>query len=591
MRQTLRLYCAQAWRGTLVSATPPCHVGFRMLATSAATAVPPRAEWYHRVRTQVAAVFEAGRHRPGSSSPPSLFFAYPEQEAVVQLVANSVHAMVHTGEYGAGDAGITIVSKRGCGKSATLRALGPAIEDVYGDGVVNVYLDMRSKHGPGTDLLRDVCRQVEAKLATRAEACTGSGAATEPPLGENDDLSVAPVHTLLDRLLGMLAQHDARMVLVLDEFDEFYTQTLDDNNRSLVSSVLTDIALLGEGASGRTLTVLCGSSAWLEMLVRGRGVFSELMAEYPVLDLRRKLDGRKFKLNDPLQHAITTDLVYQRVVPCVEHLWKGSGLHNPCTGANDRAFIHQLARGALLLAGTHIDGVKLLVGHVAKAVEAGTVTFCARDTEANVRTKVAACLFAAYTQFCETSSDSLGRAPASPVLVDAYTGVLPHLVDEFEFAWASKNGLHKHSDGQQQLEWLMASFDDLCDRLVPLDTGEFREICEEARRYSLSTHRANIGSHPERHTRKYMRRHRLMGQGSQGRLLPMCVFGATMAPRGVVTSPLDKLALTLNPAASVADARGKLVKGTGILGGGGALLAYFKFGDTLASFVATLLGV
>ena len=71
----------------------------------------------------------------------------------------------------------------------------------------------------------------------------------------------------------------------------------------------------------------------------------------------------------------------------------------------------------------------------------------------------------------------------------------------------------------------------------------------------------------------------------------MCVFGATMAPRGVVTSPLDKLALTLNPAASVADARGKLVKGTGILGGGGALLAYFKFGDTLASFVATLLGV
>ena len=98
------------------------------------------------VRAGVREAFARGEHAFGKPVQPSLYFEYPEQDYLVQLVSDRV-ALLRRRALSAGDAAVVVTGERGCGKSATLQALAPAIETAYPDIIVT-YADMRHVKAP-----------------------------------------------------------------------------------------------------------------------------------------------------------------------------------------------------------------------------------------------------------------------------------------------------------------------------------------------------------------------------------------------------------------------------------------------------------
>lgn len=522
-----------------------CHM--RPLFARSQTTCP--SELLDAVTKQVHASFKAGTHVFGQTSKASQFFGFPGQAFVVQLVSDRVRNL-REGVLSAGDSGVTLAAQRGCGKSSTLQALARAIESVH-PAVIYSYVDMRETKA-NQHPLRSVLNQVECKLGVASSHV------------EHDDVRT--------RLVQLLKEHKRMAVIVLDEFDEYYTNPLGGNEDAVWQS-LTDIALLGEGASQVTFTVLCGSSGWLEMLVRGRAP-PQLVAMYPLLTLGRDLNGRKFKVHEP-PHAHVGPELAELALAAVRHEWAALGAPSPFSsgmkkGAAEAMFWMTLARGAALMCGTHVDGLKTVVENVAQATRSCRA-IPSDATPASVQDTAIELLYHAYTSSKGTSGESVGAPPSSTPVIDDYAGVMPCLVNEFESAWAKKNKLRKHQHPLKQLKWLIANFDDVCAELQPLTPMEFEAVWTDARIYGASATRRQIGKDMEQGL-KYMRRHRLISQDRSGDLWPVRIVGATLAPRGAVESWLDRACVRLRSKSDVADARVQVLLAFFGVGGGGSIV-------------------
>ena len=176
------------------------------------------------------------------------YFAFPHQERVVELVSERVERL-QAGTLGEEESGVAILAGRGCGMSATLEALGHAIEAARPD-IMFAYVDARYVRA-GEHPLRGVLAQVEIALGLEASGPT---------------LVHDRVYEQLTRLLGT---YDQKVVIALDNIDFYYgTQLRTPEQKRIAARSLEDLASLASPHTQRTLTLLSGSSGLLPRLLQ-----------------------------------------------------------------------------------------------------------------------------------------------------------------------------------------------------------------------------------------------------------------------------------------------------------------------------------
>ena len=492
-----------------------------------ATWTKPSAPLLVDVQQQLGACFKRSGVVDSEASRPGAYFAFPHQERVVELVSERVERL-QAGTLAPGQNGVAILGARGCGTSATLEALGHAVEAVRPD-IMFAYVDARYVRA-GEHPLRGVLAHVEIALGVEASG---------PELAHD---------LVYEQLIRVLDAHDQKVVIALDNIDFYYgTQLRTAEHKRRAAQSLDDIAAVASPHMPNTLTLLAGSSGLLQRLLQAPSDSPKLDAAYPLLQFRTSLSRSKFQVHVPQTRAIDAHLV-QVMEAAIRHTWPE--YKSPFSGDYVRAataavFWRTLAKGACLLVGSHAGGVTQLVCSMVREVEP-------IPSDASPEAAEAAAIRLLHVAYRDVPDVGVSGNLADSLYIDRGFSGVRELHDEFNFAWASKNQLRYCPDKLQQLTCLVQGFDD--GNLQPLTQAEFEVLHQQVWSYGTRAERKHLGGDAADCIR-FMVHHHLLVEDESGGLWPARAFDATVAPRGVVDTWFNKLCGTVHPTLDLRHAR------------------------------------
>ena len=473
------------------------------------------------VQDQLRVGFDARHVGADKTANPAPYFAFPRQNDVVKLVSRRVERL-QAGGLGAGANSVTILGERGCGKTATLQAVGCAIEAVRPD-IVYAYVDV-SLLRPFEHPLRSVLDRVESTL----------GLELSGPEVRHDQV--------FDRLNQVLQEHNKKVMIVFDEFDKFYAQHLwTQERKSEVEKSLLDIFALEvvQVAAHVHCLVQC---VWVAAGIATRGSVPTLVNAFPVLKLGVHLNGSSFRARVLRGGVVDADLV-RKMEAAIRHLWQAKMLPLPFScgiahsATTEAVFWRAVATGACLLVGPNAGCLSAFLEGVANRLDDAPISSNATPTAAEAAT--IKLLHDAYryspgAHGIATSGEDVGFLKRWLSFDEDYAGVVPCLWDEFRFAWASKNQLPlQRQHTPDNLTRLMQRLD--AGNLQPLAPAEFAAVWNNVRANGRHGARQQVGSNAV-DCLHFMVRHHLLLTDPSGGLWPSRMFDATLAPQGVVST-------------------------------------------------------
>jgi len=110
----------------------------------------------------------------------------------------------------------------------------------------------------------------------------------------------------LPECLRLLYQHNLYSIIIADELDFLYQSK---SNLEIKQRIIHELAALGSSPSGRTYTIVCGSSSMMPALISKNLVHEseEIRAEYPLVSEVPSLNGSKYKSFRVSQGIIAAD--------------------------------------------------------------------------------------------------------------------------------------------------------------------------------------------------------------------------------------------------------------------------------------------